>query len=550
VSDFLKQFSDENYNAEEFSEVLNGPTGLDDRDPLSSGEEVDRTAENASKILADLVPDDPEVLRDDFPLLEMDAGGESLREDRLAEEEFPQEEAPQEDSLPDEHFLQDDYLQEESTSEGAFREEEQDTIVYPVIREEPQEITQAPKNPRQKIASAAHEVKKDKNYDKKKLTKYAAIAFSVLALSALAFGIFFITNQVQVRDFVGVQVTEARTWGIQNRITIEVREEYSLEADSGIVLAQNREANSNISRGSVLVLEVSKGPDMNEVIELPDFESMTTQEVREWRQEIQALNVNINEEYSDDIDRGEFIRLEFTSQDVTEENYTRADGLLIYMSRGKQVFEANIVVPNFRDEPLSRAQEWAREHGIELKTEEAPHTSIEAGNITGQSVDAGQRVARESELTITLSQGPATTVPNFANISSELALEIPNLEVTVQRRYSTSVSFGGLISQSVNAGTELVGENKAVTVVYSLGRPYIDNLLGESESVLAEYFYNFTSQGANISYQIFYVDGYEPKGSIVRMSRYAQFLGMNDHVRIDVSRGNRTPPVVLEADGE
>ncbi|MCL2871025.1 MAG: PASTA domain-containing protein [Coriobacteriia bacterium] len=496
MSDFLKQFSDDAYKA---GKTIEGEESripsLDPFEPVSSEQDAHETAQLPEEFSSDLSED-----LEDNPV----EGSES--------------------DIPGyEHEGQD-----------------QQEIIQQSVAPTPT------KNPRQKITGATHVVKKDKAYDKKKIVRYLAIAASILALAALAFGVFFITNQVEVRGFVGVQVTEARTWGIQNRITIEVREVYSLDAESGVVLSQNREPETRISRGSVLSLEVSKGPDVTEVIELPDFEAMTTQEVREWRQEVAALNANVNEEYSAEVEQGRFIRLEFTDSSVTKDNYTRADGLLIYMSRGVQVFERNIVVPNFVGDPLSRAQEWAREQGIELKLEEAPHDTVETGNVSAQNIDADERIARGDELTLTVSQGPAITVPNFSTISFEDATEVIELNVRVQRRYSASASFGRLMSQSIPAGTELVGEGHVITVVYSLGRPYMDNLIGQSESVLAEQFYSFTSQGANITYQVFYVDGHEPRGTIVDMSRHGQFLSMSDHVRIDVSRGNRIPPEGFE----
>ena len=412
-----------------------------------------------------------------------------------------------------------------------------------------QTAAQPPATTPQKIATAAHDVRKDTSYDKKKIARYATIAASVLALCLLIFGIFFITQQVQLRDFVGANITEARTWGIQNRITIEATEVYNLEYDTGIIISQNREADTRIRRGSVLRLEVSKGPNMNEILELPNFEEMTTQEVRQWREELRALNANINEEYSDEVEAGRFIRFEFTDPTVTESSYTRADGLLIYMSRGAQVFEANITVPNFFEKPVEEVKEWAREQRVELIIEEEAHEKVAEGHVIAQSVDPAERVAQRDEITITVSLGISVIVPNFANISFEEA-SYPGLEVEVQRRYNTRLAFGRLISQSVPAGTELIGEGHTITVVYSLGRPYIDNLIGESESMLAEYFYSFSAGGANITYQITYVSSYEPRGTIVGMSRYAQFLGLSERINIRVSRGDMNPPVVPEGEVE
>jgi len=414
------------------------------------------------------------------------------------------------------------------------------------------ELLQVPISPtaaktHQKIASAAHDVRKDASYDKKKMVRYAAIAASVLAACLLIFGIFFLTQQVQMRDFVGANLSEARTWGIQNRITIDPTEVYNLEYDSGIVISQDREPDARIRRGSVLRLEVSKGPDMSEVLELPNFEEMTTPEVRQWREEMRALNANINEEFSDDIEAGKFIRYEFTDSTVTRDSYTRADGLLIYMSRGQQTFEANITVPNFFERPLEEVKEWAREQRVELVIEEAAHETVMAGQVAAQSVEPGERVAQRDEITLTVSLGIAVTVPNFNTISFEDA-NYPGLEVNVQRRYNTRIAFGRLISQSVPAGTELIGEGHAVTVVYSLGRPYIDNLIGESESMIAEYFYSFSAGGADITYRIIYVSSHEPRGTIVGMSRFAQFLSLNERIDIRVSRGDLSPPAQPEVE--
>ena len=434
----------------------------------------------------------------------------------------------------------DDHLPEEVSTAHTVDDDTSDARTGDTIDMHPVSVKSS--DSKRAIAKTDHTVKKDSSYDKRKIIRYVTIAASVLTVCLLAFGIFFVSNQVTVRDFVGANIAEARTWGISNRITIEPVEEYSLEYGIDIIMEQDRAPDSRISRGSVLRLTVSKGPNMTEYLELPDFSTMTTAEVREWRQEVRADNANINEEYNDEVEAGQFIRYEFTSSSVTRENYTRSDGLLIYMSRGTQVFEANIVVPNFFDEPLSAAQEWARENGIELIIEEGTHDDVETGNIMEQSVEADSRVARGDEVVVTISRGTAVTVPNFSNVSFEDAPEQRGLEVTVQRRYSANLPFGRLISQSIPAGTELVGDGHQITVVYSLGRPFIEDLRGQSAQGLPEYFYGFTSRGANITYSVFNVDSYEDRGTIVRMSRFAEFLPISAHINIDISRGNLRPP--------
>jgi serine/threonine-protein kinase len=99
------------------------------------------------------------------------------------------------------------------------------------------------------------------------------------------------------------------------------------------------------------------------------------------------------------------------------------------------------------------------------------------------------------------------------------------------------VAYGRLISQSVPAGRQLTDDQPKVTVVYSEGRPYIDDLTGKSEKELPAYFYEFTSKGANITYSVDYVDSGEPKGQVVWSSVYSQFVDMTTHVTVRVSKG-------------
>jgi len=594
MSDFLKQFAGENYQAQDFTPVDESPVVSPEQQ--QSEEQTMQVAQPADDFQQIEQPEQGQPEHQDIaPMESMYEPLEPIHDEQKPFQEQPFEPLPEilpdlpsdlpldvqpnaqpepqeledpayyeadsdvNDEMPNTEYdnqltepLYTSTLMQEAEAVDTFYQPEQadypasePTTVLPELLQPTTSLPAATTH--QKIASAAHDVRKDASYDKKKIVRYATIAASVLAACLLIFGIFFLTQQVQVRDFVGSNVTEARTWGIQNRITIDPTEVYNLEHDSGVVISQSREPDTRIRRGSVLRLEVSRGPDMSEIIELPNFEEMTTPEVRQWREEMRALNANINEEFSDDVEAGKFIRYEFTDSAVTRDSYTRADGLLIYMSRGQQTFEANITVPNFFERPLEEVKEWAREQRVELIIEEAAHETVMAGLVAAQSVDPGDRVAQRDEITLTVSLGISVTVPNFNTISFEDA-NYPGLEVNVQRRYNTGIAFGGLISQSIPAGTELIGEDHSITVVYSLGRPYIDNLVGESESMIAEYFYSFNAGGADITYRIIYVSSHEPRGTIIGMSRFAQFLSLNERIDIRVSRGDLTPPAQPEGE--
>jgi len=436
---------------------------------------------------------------------------------------------------------------------GASVKNETDSIFKAKKKTENQpfpEITAAKSN-NQKIATTEHIVEKDDHYQKRKLIRYGIIGGSAFVACLAIFFITRLMNRVEIKDFVGTPIAEARTWGLTNQITLEVEEVFDLEYDENMIIDQSVEPNKTLQSGSVLQLTVSKGPDPDEIIELPDFESMNAAEVREWQQENRATNVNIREEYSEEVEQGNFIRKEFGSNAINEDNYTRKDGLIIFMSKGEEVFEANIDVPDFTKQTKEEVEKWAKEKDVDLTIEEGTSSTVFPNHIISQSIAAGEKIAKKDEITVVVSIGQSVTVPNFSNYNATEATEsfADELNVIVQHRYNGSVPFGRVISQSESAGTELIkGETTPkVTVVYSLGRPYLENLIGTSEKELNSIFHDFTSQGANITYTVNYVDSSEAKGNIVSMSKYAQFMSMTDHVNISVSRGNLTPPAPAEA---
>jgi hypothetical protein len=81
-----------------------------------------------------------------------------------------------------------------------------------------------------------------------------------------------------------------------------------------------------------------------------------------------------------------------------------------------------------------------------------------------------------------------------------------------------------------------------LTVVYSEGKPYIDNLIGTSEKDIPAYFYAFKQKGLAIPYSITYVDSSVEKGKVVTVSRFNEFLSSSETIAIGISRGNLPTP--------
>jgi len=363
----------------------------------------------------------------------------------------------------------------------------------------------------------------------------------VAACLALYFS-FRVMNQISVKQLVGVSLGDAKSWALKNRIEFNITEEFSLEHDKDTVFAQSPEDGKKIQKGSTVDITVSKGPDPDEIIKLPNFKDMDSDAIRDWADTNKLKNVSIIQEFSKKVKDGKFIKLEFRDDQVTVENYTRKDIMAIYISKGKKPVKKDVTVPDFSGKFREDVDTWAKKNNIKIKYEKEGSGSVQANGVISQSVKAGKSLAKGGKMTVTLSKGKGITVPDFNTIPmQDVSTVVPDLTVTTLTQYSGKVAYGGVISQSIAAGTKLYGSGTSVKVIYSEGRPFIDDMIGRSEKELPAYFYDFTSKGAEINYSVAYVDSSEPKGTVVASSKNAEFVDMNLTVYIQISKGNLKP---------
>jgi serine/threonine-protein kinase len=396
------------------------------------------------------------------------------------------------------------------------------------------------------IEPIEHHVETDPNYRRKKLLRAAIVVLVVIALAALVALVWHFMRLVEVPELVGKPLSVAQTFCRDNELQLEVTEEFSMDAEQGVVISQKVPAGENIARGSTLVLVASKGPDPDERLIPPDFSTMKRAAAEQWIRDNRADNLRLVQEYSDSVPANDFLRLEFRGDDVSVENYHRRDYATLYYSKGPEVFEKNITVPDFAGKTRGEAETWAQTNSLELTVEETDSDTVEAGAVISQSIKAGEKVARRDAFAITVSLGKAVIVPNFANYTAATAPgAAEQLSVNVQTRFNSSVAYGQFVSQSPPSGTRLLpDDDHRVTIVYSEGSPYLKDYRGMSEGDLpAAFFDDYIVKGANVTYELRYVDSFEPKGSVVGMSDYSRFIPMSFHVVIDVSRGNLAPPL-------
>lgn len=407
----------------------------------------------------------------------------------------------------------------------------------------PEEDSSYSPPPPRKINSTYHSTVVDREYHKKRMIRIGIICATVLVLILALILAYFLANRVTVKNLHNATISEANVWALQNKITLETEHVFDYEVKENRVISQSVKAHTKISKGSVIKIKVSKGMDLEEKITIPDFTSMSLQQINQWKKNSYAVNASIKEVNHETIPKSAFIQMTFTKDTVTAENYCRKDSMLIEVSKGPEELKKDITVPDFTGKPKAEVLDWVQKNEIYADFAETGSQTVETGMVISQSIAPKEKISKRTPMTFTISRGKPIIVPNFRKIVMADASDAASgLAVTVKEVYHKSAAYGQFLSQSASAGTELFGEDAKVTVTYSVGQPYIDNLMGEAENSLPELFYKYKSKGANITYRKYYIDSYKPKGTIVEMSKYAQELQMTDSVDFYISKGNMQRP--------
>ena len=395
----------------------------------------------------------------------------------------------------------------------------------------------------------------DPNYKNQQRNKWILIIISSLVLLSLSiFGYFWI-NRVRVIDFVNQPVTDLQTWAARNDLVVQVEEVYSLDVNNGYVIEMTPVGGSTISKGDLINVVVSIGADPEENLVVPDFTNSTYSDIQAWIDSVKANNMRISYEYSDTIAAEQFIRIKYSDSNTTNNSYQRKDYAIVYISRGPQVYEKNIEVPNWigNKDLLATVQSWATTNSVKLVVEYS-YSALALNTVITQSAPAKSMVAKNDTITIVISKGLSVNVPDFSKMNmTDAASEVATLDamenVTVDliEMYNNTNGYGTYIWQDKDAGIKIDSSATKpfeMRVYYSLGKPYIDSKVGSSESTLTQYFYDFNLNSAELTYTVTYKNCTSVtsavKGNICYQSKYNEYVTTGTNIDFIVHDPNAT----------
>ena len=347
-----------------------------------------------------------------------------------------------------------------------------------------------------------------------------------------ALSLSFSINRALLQDIKMIDLTDysqfdAEFWLMKNGINYTLKYEFTTEIERGHVMAQSVEVDSIVNTETQVEVTISKGKQ----IEVVDFNSMTVEEITKWVAE-NKLNISFSDNYDDTIPLGGIISSNYKKGDIIEENttinivvskgplkmesfsslgqfktwaqtygikYTTvnefndsvARGGIIKFSHQVGVIIKNdetitvtiskgaaVTIPSFVGSARSSIQSRCNSLGIGCNFTYGSYSSTAKDVATSQSISSGTKVERGTNITITLSRGPANTYTVFFTaaqfgstynetktlLTNYLATECPGVTFNIVAKDHNQISSGMIHPDSPTTKGTTVTQGKTYTI--------------------------------------------------------------------------------------
>ena len=282
-------------------------------------------------------------------------------------------------------------------------------------------------------------------------------------------------KDVKMPKLVGMDYDEAIKEAEKAGIHIKVKaHKYSKEFDKFVVMTQDVNANESVNTSKIVELEVSLGFDQ---VKLPDITNMTKADAIRYI-ESRGLICDIEKVFDESIGAGIVI-----SQDPNPNAKVDPESQVkIKVSKGSAGFDMPNVVGKTEQEALAILKD---QNGLVVVTVYEENDSKPEGQVLRQSVNAGDKIQKGKEVTITVcTHSPVVKVPNVqgkTQSEAEKLIKAEGLKVTISKENSDTVAKGIVTKTSPEAGSGLK-KGDTVVVYISDGKKSTDTDTSSDEN--------------------------------------------------------------------
>jgi len=276
------------------------------------------------------------------------------------------------------------------------------------------------------------------------------ILIIVIVLAAAGGGAFALIKSAsgtKVPDLVGKTTTEAEKMLKDNGLELVIAKKViDPERPKDVIISQDPQAGSKISKGGTVEVVVSKG---RELVAVPDCRGLTLERARALIGEANLKVGDVTQEFSASVPQGK------VSSQSPEPGAKESVGATVDLaiSKGAEM----VVVPSVVGMTKDAATKSLEAAGFKAEVQEVSSTQPE-GNVIDQNPAAGQRAAKGSKVVISVAKKiELVTVPTVIGASqntAETTLTNAGLKASVVERPTTiPAEVGFVLDQDPPAGT-------------------------------------------------------------------------------------------------
>jgi serine/threonine-protein kinase len=367
------------------------------------------------------------------------------------------------------------------------------------------------------------------------------IIFAGILVLVAVLLIWLFSRGTTVIDLTDWALTDAQLWAGDNRINLQVKEEYSDSFEEGKIISQSPQPGDKIKKNGFLQITVSRGHDPDVTLELPDLLKMTMGEVEAWAADNYMTKVRITSEYSDSVVSGRVIRYEI-NDDTVVDKVKRSTPIYVIVSKGSEPQTAEpIVLPDFRELSIAQSQQFAKDNNLTLKINEAYDDFAPSGTIIDQSTDPEEEVEPGTIITLTVSRGRKILIPDFSAYTKDQAAAAASelgIPISVRERYS-SADTGRFLSQSLTSGSVYM-TGDILELVYSLGNKIVlSSYVGQPRVSIEAWAQELNEQGAAIRISVTQTQNNAPRDTIIYQDKANIVIGTSATIHVTVSLGRK-----------
>ena len=223
-------------------------------------------------------------------------------------------------------------------------------------------------------------------------------------------------KEVYMPNLVGHSEEEAEKILQGLDLTMQVEQENSDKVEKGMVISQKEEVDTVVPRFSKVTVVVSAGSDKVDISEL-GLSGMTL-ETAVRLLEGKNLKADVQEEASEDVTSGTIIRYE------PEDKVALGSTVILYVSTGPE--DEFVPVPNLYGKTDAEAAALLSASGLVAgEVTKEYDSTVSAGHVISQGVEAGTQVAPGDTVDYTLSLGPEAPKKQFiASLDASYPLQV------------------------------------------------------------------------------------------------------------------------------